>query len=218
MKTSEELNKPRRNCAPAPQYRKGVSGNPRPKAVEIQHCASAESPEGSTLAKGNSAQSPDAWTQCHEYRQDGLYRIREAAKRDRKLRFSNLIHHITVELLRHSFYELKRKAVPGIDGQTWYEYKETVEERLPELHTGIQCGRYKAKPSLRAWITKDNGEMRPLGIAALEDKIVQYALVKVLESIYEVDFMGFSYGFRPGRSQHDALDALAMAIKLHKIN
>ena len=218
MKNRDEQNKPRRNCAPVSQYRKGGSGNPRPKAGKIQNCISAEFLEESTLAKGNPVQSPDARTQGREFRQERLCRIREAAKRNKKLRFTNLIHHITVELLRYSFYELKRKAVPGIDGKTWYEYKETLEVRLPELHTEIQSGRYKAKPSLRAWITKENGEMRALGLASLEDKIVQYALVKVLESIYEVDFMGFSYGFRPGRSQHDALDALATAIKLHKIN
>ena len=112
-------------------------------------------------------------------------------------------------LLRESFYALKRQAAPGIDGMTWKDYEEKLEERLPDLHDRIHCGSYRAQPSKRTYIQKADGKMRPLGIAALEDKIVQQAIVAVLNAIYEEDFIGFSYGFRPGRSQHQALDALS---------
>ena len=218
MNTDREHRQSWRKCEPAPRYRKGGNGNPLPKTVNGKYQASAESPERRTLAEGNFVHMPAARTQCRGQSQDVLYRIRKAAKRDKNLRFNNLMHHISIDLLRECFYGLKRKASPGIDGKTWYEYRETLEQRLPKLHLEIQSNRYRAKPSLRTSISKENGEQRLLGIAALEDKVVQLATVKVLESIYEADFMGFSYGFRPGRSQHDALDALAVALKLHKVN
>ena len=207
-----------RKCEPAPRYRKGGNGNPLPKTVNGKYQASAESPERRTLAEGNFVHMPAARTQCRGQSQDVLYRIRKAEKRDKNLRFNNLMHHISIDLLRECFYGLKRKASPRIDGKTWYEYRETLEQRLPKLHLEIQSNRYRPKPSLRTSISKENGEQRLLGIATLEDKVVQLATVKVLESIYEADFMGFSYGFRPVRSQHDALDALAVALKLHKVN
>jgi group II intron reverse transcriptase/maturase len=115
------------------------------------------------------------------------------------------MHHITIDLLRDAYYALKRNAASGVDEVTWHEYGERLEERLPGLHERVQSGRYRAKPSKRIWIPKTDGRQRPIGIAALEDKIVQQAVVWILNQIYEEDFLGFSYGFRPGRSQHNAL-------------
>jgi group II intron reverse transcriptase/maturase len=144
--------------------------------------------------------------------------VREAAKKDRKLRFTALLHHVTVDLLRDSFYALKRKAAPGVDGVTWEEYGRDLEVSLVDLHGRIHRGAYRARPSLRAWIAKADGRQRPLGIAALEDKIIEHAVVRVLDPIWEEDFLGFSYGFRPGRSQHDALDVLWVGIMRKKVN
>lgn len=148
----------------------------------------------------------------------GLDRIREAARRDKNLRFNNLMHHITVDLLREAYKALKRDAAPGIDGVTWEQYGNELEEKLSNLHQRVQSGRYRATPSKRVWIPKADGKQRPIGIAVLEDKIVQQAVVWVLNQIYEEDFVGFSYGFRPGRSQHNALDALWVGITQRKIN
>jgi len=148
----------------------------------------------------------------------GLQRVREAARRDKRARFTALLHHVTVDLLRDSFYALKRQAAPGVDGVTWQEYEDGLEDRLVDLHRRVQTGTYRAQPSKRAYIPKPDGRKRPLGIAALEDKIVQQAVVTILNQIYEVDFLGFSYGFRPGRSAHDALDALWVGIMGKKVN
>jgi group II intron reverse transcriptase/maturase len=134
------------------------------------------------------------------------------------MRFTALLHHITPELLRVSFYDLKRKAAPGVDGVTWQEYETGLEGRLADLHERIHRGTYRAKPSKRAWIPKADGRQRPLGIAALEDKIVQQAVRIVLEQIYEEDFLGFSYGFRPHRGCHNALDALWVGLTERKVN
>jgi len=149
----------------------------------------------------------------------GLLGVREVARRDRERRFTSLLHHITPELLRESFYKLNRNAATGIDGVSWSDYEPEAEAgRLIELHSEIHSGRYRAQPSRRVFIPKADGRLRPLGIAALEDKIVQQAVVTVLNHIYEVDFLGFSYGFRPDRGQHDALDALANGIEGRKVN
>jgi retron-type reverse transcriptase len=118
-----------------------------------------------------------------------------------------LLHHVTVDLLRDAFLALKRRAAPGVDGVTWQDYEAKLEDNLRELHARVQRGTYRAQPVRRRFIPKADGKQRPLGITALEDKIVQRAVVTVLNAIYEEDFLGFSYGFRPGRSQHDALDA-----------
>jgi group II intron reverse transcriptase/maturase len=134
------------------------------------------------------------------------------------MRFTALLHHISVDLLRNSYYNLKKGAAAGVDGMTWQEYGGNLEERLADLHGRIHSGGYHAKPSRRVWIPKADGRQRPLGIAALEDKIAQAAVVKVLNQIWEEDFLGFSYGFRPGRSQHDALDALYVGITSKKVN
>ena len=148
----------------------------------------------------------------------GLHGVRERARKNKQERFTALLHHVTDELLRDSFYGIKRKAAPGVDGVTWKEYETGLEDRLKDLHSRVHRGAYRAMPSKRKWIPKANGKLRPLGIAALEDKIVQSAVVTVLNQIYEEDFRGFSYGFRAGRGQHQALDALYVAIRGRKVN
>jgi group II intron reverse transcriptase/maturase len=140
------------------------------------------------------------------------------ARRDRRARFTALLHHVTVERLQEGFFALKQEAAPGVDGITWEQYDIGLEDRLRDLHRRIHGGTYRAQPSRRVFIPKADGRQRPLGIAALEDKIVQQAVVRVLNQIYEVDFLGFSYGFRPGRSQHDALDALWVGLMGKKVN
>ena len=179
---------------------------------------SAEFVEKRPPAKGNSLRPSSAWTQCQIPESSGLTRVRKAAEKDSTRHFTNLMHHITTDLLRQSFNALKRNAAAGVDDVTWKAYRPHLEERLPELHKQVQEGRYRAKPSKRQWIAKSDGRQRPLGIAALEDKIVQQALVFVLQAIYEVDFLSFSYGFRPKRSQHNALDALYVALTQRKVS
>jgi len=169
------------------------------------------------MTKGNSVKLTVTCTQRQGKALNKLDRIREAA-RDKHLRFTSLMHHITVDLLRDSYYALKRNAAPGVDDVTWRQYGEGLETHLPGLHERVQSGRYRAKPSKRIWIPKADGRQRPIGIAAMEDKIVQQAVVWVLNQIYEEDFLGFSYGFRPGRSQHNALDAVWVGIKQRKVN
>ena len=147
-----------------------------------------------------------------------LGRVRQAARQRKKEQFTALLHHISIDTLRTAFYALKRKAAPGVDGMTWYDYEADLELRIEDLHGRVQRGAYRPQPSRRAYIDKADGKQRPLAIAALEDKIVQGATVMVLNAIYEGDFVGFSYGFRPGRGPHDALDALSTAIKTRKVN
>jgi len=148
----------------------------------------------------------------------GLHGVREAARKDSKLKFTNLLHHIDRPLLTESFENLKKTAAVGIDGVTWHEYELNVEANIADLHGRIHRGAYRAKPSKRMWLPKPDGRQRPIGIASLEDKIVQQAMVWVLQSIYEQDFVGFSYGFRQRRSQHQALDALNVAICDKRVN
>jgi group II intron reverse transcriptase/maturase len=144
--------------------------------------------------------------------------VREVARKDRNARFTALLHHVTVELLREAFHSLKKGAAPGVDGKTWVQYREDLQANLQDLHERLHRGTYRAKPSRRVYIPKADGRQRPLGVAALEDKVVQRAVAEVLNAIYEEDFLGFSYGFRPGRSPHDALDALATGIYRKKVN
>ena len=148
----------------------------------------------------------------------GLAGVRKAARERRQERFTTLLHHLTVDLLRVSFYALKRSASPGVDGVRWQEYEEGLEGRLADLKDRIHRGAYRAQASRRIYIPKADGRKRPIGIAALEDKIVQQAVVTILNEIYEVDFRGFSYGFRPGRSPHQALDALSVGIQRKRVN
>src|ERR1039458_7131815 len=148
----------------------------------------------------------------------GLDRVRQATQKDREARFTALLHHVDVDRLREAYRALNSKAATGVDGVTWEEYGQDLEGNLKDLHARIHRGAYRAKPSRRVLIPKPDGRLRPLGVTALEDKIVQRATVEVLNAIYEHDFLGFSYGFRPGRSQHDALDALTVAIKRRRVN
>jgi RNA-directed DNA polymerase len=174
--------------------------------------------EGRPLTEENAEEPDPCRTQRRESGPSGLDRVRQAAKGDQQMRFTALLHHVNIELLRSSYYNLKRGAAAGVDGVTWQEYGNGLEERLADLHGRIHGGAYHAKPSRRVWIPKTDGRQRPLGIAALEDKIVQSAVVRVLNHIWEEDFLDFSYGFRPGRSQHDALDALYVGITSKKVN
>ena len=179
---------------------------------------SAEVVEGRPVTKENIMESNTGLTQSREKVSQGLRGVRERARKNKQERFTALLHHVTPNLLRESFYALKRKAAPGVDGVTWQEYAIGLEDRLKDLHSRVHRGSYRPQPSKRRWILKANGKQRPLGIAALEDKVVQQAMVTVLNAIYEEDFRGFSYGFRPGRNQHMALDALYVAIKRKKVN
>lgn len=180
--------------------------------------APAEVMEGRDAAKGNTEKTPAPRTQSRTGASMGLDGVREVARRDRRARFTALMHHITPSLLVESFYALHRNAAVGVDGVTWREYERILYTRVHELHREIHTGAYRAQPSRRVYIPKADGRQRPLGIASLEDKIVQQSVSTVLSTIYEEDFLGFSYGFRVGRGQHDALDALYMGIKSRKVN
>ena len=179
---------------------------------------SAEAGEERARAKENIVQSNTSPTQSGERVNQGLRGVRQVARERKQERFTALLHHLNVNLLRDSFYALKRQAAPGVDGVTWKEYEVGLEGRLADLHSRIHRGAYRARASRRVYIPKPDGRQRPLGIAALEDKVVQQAVVTILNEIYEVDFKGFSYGFRPGRSAHQALDALNMGIYAKRVN
>jgi RNA-directed DNA polymerase len=169
-------------------------------------------------AEGNAHQPSMLRTPSRASVTAGLARIRTAARLKKKERFTALLHHVTPDLLRASYSRLKREAAAGVDGVTWDEYGKELDRRLTDLHARIHRGSYRAQPTRREYIPKPDGRQRPLGIAAVEDKIVQRAVVEVLNAIYEEDFLGFSYGFRPGRGQHDALDALAVGIETRAVN
>jgi group II intron reverse transcriptase/maturase len=181
--------------------------------------SSAESVEGRDSAKGNVEQTTLSRTQSREpHKSCGLLGVREAARKSRTLRFTALLHHIDEEMLYESFDHLKKSAAPGVDGVTWSDYEADLEANIKDLHGRIHRGTYRAKPSRRSWIPKANGRKRPLGVASLEDKLVQQAVVWVIQCIYEQDFLGFSYGYRPGKSPHQALDALSVALTRKKVN
>jgi RNA-directed DNA polymerase len=151
--------------------------------------------------------------------QQALARVRQAACRDKQLRFTTLLHHVyNPATLREAYFGLKRDAAPGVDGQTWQAYGQDLEANLLDLSARLKRGAYRAQPARRAYIPKPDGRQRPLGVTTLEDKLVQRATVRVLNAIYETDFLGFSYGFRPGRSQHHALDALYTGLLTKKVN
>jgi len=179
----------------------------------------AEVMEGRGSAKGNVNQQSMSRTQSRTNgMSQALGRVREAARRNKKMRFTALFHHVTIERLRTSFKALKRQASAGVDGVTWGQYEQNLETNLQALLSRLHSGAYRAQPSRRVFIPKADGGKRPLGIATLEDKLVQRAIVEVMNAIYEEDFLGFSYGFRPGRSQHDALDALSVGIHRKKVS
>lgn len=188
------------------------------KAANKAGIAAAEPVEPSGEAKGNAERQSMLRTQSRAGMSQALDRVRQTAKENKAERFTALLHHVTVDLLRRSYEGQTKEAAPGADGVTWQDYGKDLEHRLADLHARIHRGAYRAQPVRRQYIPKPDGRQRPLGIAALEDKIVQSALAEVLNAIYEEDFLGFSYGFRPGRSQHDALDALSVAITGHKVN
>ena len=179
----------------------------------------AEGMEGRGLAKGNLRQQNASRTPSWKDALSALERVRQAAKKDRKLRFTALLHHIyNLEMLRMAYFSLKKEAAPGVDGETWRHYGEELERNLQDLSERLKRGAYRAKPVRRVYIPKADGRQRPLGVTTLEDKIVQRAAVEVLNAIYETDFLGFSYRFRPGRSQHQALDALYTGLLTRKVN
>lgn len=180
----------------------------------------AEGMEGRGRAKGNARQQNTPRTQSRENGvPSALERIREAARRDKGMRFTALLHRVyDVQALKEAYFGLQRDAAPGVDGQTWRQYGENLEGNLQELSERLKRGAYRAKPVRRAYIPKADGRQRPLGVTVLEDKIVQRATVEVLNAIYETDFLGFSYGFRPGRSPHHALDALWVGLMARKVN
>ena len=178
----------------------------------------AESTEQRAETEGNTGQQSTRRAQDRESVSQALARVRQAAKQRKKERFTALFHHLSRAMLRTAFFELKRDAAPGVDGLTWRTYEADLDSRIEDLRARVQRGAYRALPSRRRFIPKPDGRQRPLTIAALEDKIVQRATVTVLNAIYEEDFLGFSYGFRPRRSQHDALDALIVALTRTKVN
>ena len=188
------------------------------KSVNKAELSAAELMERRAGAKGNVDQQTTCRAQNRESVSQALERIRQAARHRKKERFTSLLHHVSVDLLRLAFFELKRNAAPGVDGLTWQDYEADLELRLADLHARVQRGAYRALPSRRRYIPKPDGRQRPLAVAALEDKIVQRAVVAVLNVIYEEGFLGFSYGFRPKRGQHDALDALVVGITTKKVN
>ncbi len=180
--------------------------------------STAELAEPRAEAKGNVSQQSTCRAQDRESVSKALERIRQAARQRKKEKFTALFHHLTIELLEDAFDELKEDAAAGVDGLTWKEYDANLEHNLDDLHARLHRGAYRALPSRRVYIPKPDGRQRPLAVAALEDKIAQRATVAVLNAIYEEDFLGFSYGFRPGRGTHHALDALCVGINSRKVN
>jgi group II intron reverse transcriptase/maturase len=191
-----------------------VPAKPPNKAALV----AAEVVEGRGLAKGNADSETRAGLRAGQDVPNGLDRVRRIAATDKEAQFTALMHHVTIGRLREAYWAINPRAATGVDGVTWDAYGLELEANLRDLHTRIQAGSYQARPSRRAYIPKADGRLRPLGIAALEDKIAQRAVVEVLNAVYETDFLGFSYGFRPGRSPHHALDALAVGIERKRVN
>src|SRR5947208_3484336 len=191
-----------------------VAGKPTNKAVPT----AAEPVEPRAGTKGNASQQSTHRTQGREGVSQALERVRQTARQRKKERFTALLHHISIDCLRTAFFALKRDAASGVDGLTWPTYEADLDRNLTDLHERVHRGAYRALPSRRTYIPKADGKQRPLAVAALEDKIVQRATAAVLNAIYEEDFLGFSYGFRPKRGQHDALDALCVGITTRRVN
>jgi RNA-directed DNA polymerase len=179
--------------------------------------AAAESVEGRRSAEGNTASKTRPGRSAGHGAPSALDRVREVAVRDQGARFTALLHHVDLDRLRAAYWAISPKAAAGVDGVTWAAYGQDLEASLQDLHRRLHAGRYRARPSRRAYIPKADGRLRPLGIAALEDKIVQRAVVEVLNAVYEAEFRGFSYGFRPGRNPHQALDALTVGIQRRRV-
>ena len=196
----------------------GKSDSPVLPTKPPNKAGAAEAVEGRGLTKGNTDSKTRSGPGAGMRVSRALDRVRQAAERDKDARFTALLHHVDVDCLREAYWALNPKAAAGVDGVTWEAYGENLEANLQDLHRRLHSGAYRAKPVRRTYIPKADGRQRPLGIASLEDKIAQGAFVKVLNCIYEADFLGFSYGFRPGRSPHQALDALTVGIKTKKVN
>jgi RNA-directed DNA polymerase len=188
------------------------------KPVNNAQGGAAESVEGRGPAEGNAAGETRSGLSAGTSALSDLDRVRQAAQKDKDARLTALLHHVDVDRLRAAYWAIRPKAAPGVDGVTWGDYGADLEANLDDLHERVHAGRYRARPSRRVFIAKADGRLRPLGVAALEDKILQRAVVEVLNAIFEADFLGFSYGFRPGRSPHHALDALSVAIVRKKVN
>ena len=189
------------------------------KSPNKPRVSAAEGMEGRGRAKGNLSQQNASRTQSRSDAPSALERVRQTARGNKDAKFTALLHHVyRIETLRAAYWQLKRQAAPGVDGETWQHYGEALEQNLQDLSHRLKRGAYRAKPVRRAYIPKADGRLRPLGVTALEDKIVQRATVEVLNAIYETDFLGFSYGFRPGRSQHQALDALYRGLYERRVN
>jgi RNA-directed DNA polymerase len=197
---------------------RGKSDGPVVPANLPNKAAAAEAGEERGPAKGNTDGKPRPGRSAGPGVSNALDRVREVARRDKDARFTALLHHVSLERLVLAYWALSPKAAPGVDGVTWADYGQDLVANLRDLHERVHSGRYRARPSRRAYIPKADGRLRPLGITALEDKILQRAVVEVLNAVYETDFLGFSYGFRPGRGPHDALDALAVGIERKKVN
>jgi RNA-directed DNA polymerase len=194
------------------------AGKPTNKADAISVVDATESVEQRAGAEGNASEQSTHRTQGRERVSQALERARKAARLRKKEKLTALLHHINIDLLREAFFALKRDAAPGVDGVTWRAYETDLDLKLTDLASRVHRGAYQALPSRRTYIPKADGRQRPLAVAALEDKIVQRATVEVLNCIYEEQFLGFSYGFRPGRGQHNALDALCVGITNKKVN
>src|SRR4051794_12118972 len=199
---------------------RGKSDGPVVPAKPVNNApdGAAESVEGRGPAEGNATSETRSGLSAGTSVLSDLDRVRRAAPKDKDARFTALLHHVDVDRLRAAYWAIRPKAAPGVDGVTWTDYGADLEANLRDLHGRVHGGRYRARPSRRVFTAKTDGRLRPLGVAALEDKILQRALVEVLNAIYEQDFLGFSYGFRPGRSPHHALDALSVAIVRTKVN
>ena len=201
-----------------------VAMNPANKAEEpsvalaAEGIDAAEPVERRAGAKGNADQQSTRRTQCRESVSQALERIRKVARERKQEKFTALFHHISIELLEDAFFELKENAAPGVDRLTWRDYEADLERNLTDLHDRVHRGAYRALPSRRVYIPKADGRQRPIAVAAIEDKIVQRAVTALLNAIYEEDFLGISYGFRPGRSPHDALDALCVGVHSKKVS
>jgi RNA-directed DNA polymerase len=213
-KPHEPFERAGRGRAQCPTSPDSTAGKPTNKAVPT----AAEPVEPRAGAKGNARQQSTLRTQCRKRVSQALERVRQTARQRKKERFTALLHHISIDCLRTAFFALKRDAASGVDGLTWPTYEADLDRNLTDLHEQVHRGAYRALPSRRTYIPKADGKQRPLAVAALEDKIVQRATAAVLNAIYEADFLGFSYGFRPKRGQHDALDALVVGIKSRRVN
>jgi retron-type reverse transcriptase len=194
------------------------AGKPTNKAETTSVADAAEPVEQRAGAKGNASGQSTHRIQSREHVSQALDRVRQAARLRKKEKFTALLHHIGVALLRDAFFALKRDAAPGVDGVTWRAYEADLDRNLTDLTSRVHRGAYRALPSRRTYIPKADGRQRPLAVAALEDKVVQRATAAVLNCIYEEDFLGFSYGFRPGRGTHNALDALCVGIGRKKVS